>query len=802
MYLKTNIYWKGGEILEVILQQQKRKKFNWKKLTIWTISIVVILGVAAYFGMNAYLARALPKTEGEIKLTGLLAGVKVIRDKDGVPHVSAENEHDLFMAQGYIQAQDRLFQMDLSRRQASGELSEVIGKATLNNDKYFRTLGLRRAAIASYDQYSNEAKETLQWFADGVNAYIRELKENGKWPIEFTLLGYKPKEWTPIDSLTIGKYMAYDLGGHWEDQAFRYYLLQHFPKEKAYDLFPTYPKDAPYVVSKEALDLEKSFTSAVIPHEFNGSNNWVVSGQKTKSGKPILADDPHLSLSTPSIWYQMHLKAPTVNVSGVIFAGVPGIILGHNEKIAWGVTNTGPDVQDLYIEKRNPSEKNQFLYNNKWEEATVFQEPIKVKKQKTVDYEVTITRHGPIISEFAADSGKDTVLSIQWTALQPSNELEAILKMNKANNWNEFEKALENFHTPTQNFVFASKDGTIAYKANGKIPIRKKGDGLLPVPGWTDEYEWTGYIPFGELPKIINPKEGFISSANNKVVDEQYPYHISHDWAQPYRQMRIQEVLKSNDQITSKDMRELQMDKMNLQAKEFVPLFLDQIKGTKNEAEKEAIKQLKTWNYVDDPNLAAPLIFNMWMRKIPEVLFEKEISVDMLDKFGGQKQAVDQLIRHAAEGNPGPWIAENGGLQKVLQKSLYLAIKDIQKAQGDKVSKWEWGKYHQLLFAHPLSSVKPLNYLFNSKGKIPVGGSSVTVQAAANKADGTVDHGASWRFVIDTADMNKGFHLVGPGQSGHVKSNWYDNQLEAWVNGTYHETYLNTQKGETLILSP
>ena len=788
--------------MEVIIQTNTKRKRKWTKITAWIVAITIVLIAVIYFGANAYIARSLPKTEGEIQLSGLKEKVEIIRDKDGVPHIRAKNDHDLYMAQGYVQAQDRLFQMDLSRRQASGELSEVVGSAAIDKDKYFRALGLRRAAVASYDQYSNHAKDTLNWFAEGVNAFIKELDENGKWPIEFKLLGYKPKEWTPTDSLTIGKYMAFDLGGHWEDQAFRYYLLQNFSEEKAYDLFPSYPKDAPYIISKDTLNLEKSFASAVIPHEFNGSNNWVVSGEKTKSGKPILADDPHLSLSTPSIWYQMHLKGPDTNVSGVIFAGIPGIILGHNEEIAWGVTNTGPDVQDLYIEKRNPTNKNQFLYNEKWEDAEVIKEPIKVKDQKTIDYNVIVTRHGPIISEFAADSGKDTVLSLQWTALQPSNELEAILKMNRAKNWDEFETALENFQTPAQNFVFASNDGTIAYKANGKIPIRKKGDGLLPVPGWTDEYEWTGYIPFNELPKTVNPKEGFISTANNKVISDDYPYHISHNWAQPYRQMRIQEVLKANDQITAKDMRDLQMDKMNLQAKEFVPIFLNELKGIKDKTEKEAIQQLKEWNFVDNEELAAPLIFNRWMTKISDVLFNKEISVEMLEKFGGRKQAVDELLRHAAEGNPGPWIKENGGLQAVLKKSFELAINEIKDEQGNSVSKWSWGEYHQLYFPHPLSSVKPLNYLFNSDGRIPVGGSSVTVQAAANKNDGTVNHGGSWRFVIDTANMDSAYHLVGPGQSGHLKSKWYHNQLNAWANGTYHQTSLNTKKGHTLILNP
>ncbi|CAM3640423.1 hypothetical protein GCM10009865_26010 [Aeromicrobium ponti] len=286
-------------------------------------------------------------TEGVTEIGSISAQVMVNRDSNGIPHINASNERDLFIAQGYIQAQDRLFQMDLSRRQASGRLSEVIGDATVENDKYFRTLGLRRAADASYQSYSPEAKEVLGWFAESVNIYIKELKENGKWPVEFKILGYQPEEWTPVDSLTIGKYMAYDLGGHWESQAFRYYLLQNFPEEKAYDLFPSYPEEAPYIIAKSNLDIEKSFASVTTPPEFNGSNNWVVAGNKTASGKSILADDPHLSLGTPSIWYQMHLESPEMNVSGVIFAGIPGIILGHNELIAWGVTNAGPDVQDL-----------------------------------------------------------------------------------------------------------------------------------------------------------------------------------------------------------------------------------------------------------------------------------------------------------------------------------------------------------------------------------------------------------------------------------------------------------------------
>lgn len=787
--------------METELVQRKPKRSR-KKLILWISGVLIFLIIAVTIGINIYISRSLPQIEGGIKLGVLQEPVKVVRDLDGVPHITAKNEHDLYIAQGYIQAQDRLFQMDLSRRQASGRLSEVIGEATIDKDKYFRTLGLRRAAELSYAQYSSEAKEILKQFAQGVNLYIKELRENGKWPIEFIILGYKPEDWTEIDSLTIGKYMAFDLGGNWNDQAFRSYLLQTFSKEKAYDLFPVYPKDAPYIIEKGDLDIAANFTSAVIPHDLNGSNNWVVSGEMTKSGKPLLANDPHLSLATPSIWYQMRLEAPTVNVGGVIFAGIPGIILGNNEKIAWGVTNTGPDVQDLYIEKRNPANKNEFAYNSKWEKAKVVKELIKVKDKDTIDYEVMITRHGPIVSEFVGKPKSGTVLSLRWTALDPTTELEAIMNMNKARNWIEFEKALEKFQSPTQNFVFADQSGTIAYKANGKIPIRKKGDGLLPVPGWTDEYEWKGYIPYNELPRVVNPKEGFIATANNKVVSDEYPYLISNQWAQHYREQRIKEVLSSNDKLTVNDMKDLQIDIVNLQAKEYVPQFIKELNGSKDKDIQQALQILKDWDYKDDKDASAPLIFNIWITKIPQALFEGQIPEETYALFTGRKPVIDQIVRNALASNPGPWIKEYGGINQLLEESLQMTLKDIKNMQGSDAKDWKWGKYHQVYFNHPLSSVSPLQYVFNSKGGIPASGSGVTVQAAGFKVDGTTDHGASWRFIADLNNLSVTDHLVGPGQSGHLKSKWYSDQLEKWVDGTYHQTSFENAKGSVLTLKP
>ncbi|WP_077328223.1 penicillin acylase family protein [Virgibacillus siamensis] len=780
-----------------------RPKRNKKKITLITLGIILIIGPILIFFVNAFINRSIAQTEGTIKLSALHDKVTVITDENGVPHIKAANAHDLYMAQGYIQAQSRMFQMELSRRQASGTLSEVVGEATIEQDKYFRTLGLRRAAERSYKMYSNESKHVLQWFSDGVNAYIDQAKANNSLPVEFTLLGKEPDKWTPIDSLTIGKYMAFDLGGHWERQAFNYYALNHFTPEKAYELFPKYPENKPAIMDETQVNIAQSFTHAVIPHAYNGSNNWVVSGEKTKSGKPLLANDPHLGFATPSIWYQMHLETPEMNVSGVIFAGVPGIILGHNDEIAWGVTNTGPDVQQLYLEKRNPKNEHEFLYEGTWEEANVIQEPIHVKGGETIKYEVVETRHGPVISGFANKSARDMVLSLRWTALDPTTELAAILDMNRASNWSEFEKALEKFHAPAQNFVFASKKGMIAFKANGKIPVYEDGnDALLPLKGWKAENNWKGFIPFDELPTVVNPEKGFIATANNKIVGANYPYHISNVWAQPYRFERITEVLKSGDHFTADDMMALQMDQMNLRAKEFVPAFLQVLEAEDlSDTEKQALTLLQDWNYKDNKAAPQPLLFHRWMEEIETILYEDAIPEDIMELFGGKGQTTDNILRR---GNKSDWIEDNGGMQKVLHQSLKNALEELTTVYGSDLMAWKWGDYHKVQFYHPLSSVSPvLEFFFNREDPIPVGGSSVTPMAASyNQETGIVDHGASWRFVIDTNQMWKGYHIVGPGQAGHFKSKWYHDQMDNWVNGNYHITKTKGMKGNRLILMP
>ncbi|GAF13545.1 penicillin acylase II [Bacillus sp. JCM 19045] len=781
------------------VQQRPKKKIPIKRILLITIAAILILAIGV--GIWAYLQvkKPLPQTSGERTVPGLNAEVAVYRDSQGVPHIEAETDQDLYFAQGYVTAQDRLFQMDLSRRQASGQLAEVIGSSMLDQDKFFRTFGLRRAAEASIDAYDAETYSYLQAYADGVNAFMNQAIDAGELPLEFRLAGYEPTPWEPLDSLTIGKFMAYDLGGNWQGQAFRYWASQQLSEEEALELMPVYPEEGPVILELAQsieVDIEEAFaqTSEYLPHPFSGSNNWVLSGDRTASGQPMLADDPHLGLATPSIWYETHLSSPSVNVTGVIFAGVPGIILGSNESIAWGVTNVGPDVQQLYFEQRHPENPHQFLYDDEWVEAEVITEEIIVSGEEPVMHEIVITENGPLLSDYAElAEDEEYALSMRWTAHEATTELKAVMGFNRATDWESFEEALRHFQAPAQNFVFASTDGTIAYRANGHIPIRPEGDdALLPVPGWDSSYAWQGYIPWDELPTIINPDSGIISTANNQITDDDYPYHLTHSWAQPYRHQRIVDVLYANDDHTVEDMQALQMDAVNLQATEFVPLLTNALTNSElNDLETNALTMLKNWNQIDGRDESGPLLFHLWMDGLTSQLFDEHIPEELYDLFEGRANIVDEMLRDAAAGSTGAWIEKAGGMEALTTSSFKEAVARATELQGDDPNEWVWGEFHQVLFNHPLAAISPLNYLFNAT-PLPADGSRITVKAASyNSETGIVTNGAGWRGVMDLANLNETYHLVGPGQSGHVTSDSYHSQREAWVDGDYHITSID-----------
>jgi penicillin amidase len=805
----------------------RRPARRWLRYSV--LALVVLLLMAAG-GSYSFARRSLPQVSGSLRLAGLSSAVTVYRDEWGVPHIEAQTRSDLFRAQGYVTAQDRLWEMDLSRRAAAGRLSEVMGASQLGTDKFFRALLLKQSAELSVQSYSPWTMEALNAFSEGVNAFIADATAASKLPVEFTLLGYKPEPWTAGDSAAIGKLMAYDLGGNWTGEVYRYLLRQKVGDDLAKQLWPTYPDNgitilkgtaaatAPALAELppmgSAVDLSGLLAAAVYPDEFAGSNNWAVSGKLTATGKPLLANDPHLGLRTPAIWYQTHLVLNSadekLNVIGVTFPGAPGIVIGHNDKVAWGVTNTGPDVQDLYIERRNPANPYQFEYQGNWEDAKVYKDAIKVKGAADVPFEVVVTRHGPIISEVAGSekSRPQEALAMKWTAHMPTTELEAILMLDKATNWTEFRNGLRKFLVPTQNFVFAGVDGTIAYHAAGIVPVRAQGDGTVPVPGQTGTYEWTGFIPFDEMPEVVNPADGYIATANNKVMGDAYPHFLTTSWAEPYRATRISQVLQSKTGLTADDMRILQGDFANLQAQTVLPVLLPPLeKAGLSGVEQGALALLKGWNHVDAADSGAPLVYHLWRKHLDEKLYVPLMDQELYKQMDDKGNVTDEILRRAAAGSENDWVKKAGGLAQLAVDSFRSAVAEAASLQGKEPQQWAWGRYHQIGPVHPIGgAVKPLGWLLNTK-QYPVGGSNVTVAAMSFKgANGAVTNSAPWRQVVDLGDLaGNSRDVLTPGQSGHFLSQWYASQEQLHVNGQLHPQLFAPgayQQGLKLVLQP
>ncbi len=767
------------------------------------LALLLLVALAATAGV-LLARRSLPQVSGEVALPGLRAPVTVYRDARGVPHVFARNEHDVFFAQGYVTAQDRLFQMDLSRRAAAGRLSEVIGEKTLDVDRFFRSYGLARAARLSLGATSERSLAALEAYADGVNAFIRQASGAGRLPLEFRLLGYVPEPWAPLDTLMIAKFMAYDLGGNAAAEVWRYQLVQRVGLEKVLELGPEYPPDAPthlrYLTELE-VGLAGVPMDLLTSREGLGSNNWVLAGSRTASGRPLLANDPHLGLGAPSIWYQTHLSvAGRWEVIGVTFPGAPGIVVGQNGHVAWGVTNVGADVQDLYLEIPNPQNPREFLYEGRWRPARVVVEEIRVKgRSEPVRHEVLITRHGPIITPVVGsrDNRPTAALALRWTAHEATREVDALLKLNLARNWREFREALRYFEVPAQNFVFAATDGTIAYRPNGRYPIRNKGDGLFPVPGWTAEYDWTGWVPWEELPEAVNPPQGWLATANARPVDDGYPYFLGVSWAPPYRFARLVEVLSQARDWTVDDMKALQVDATNLQARELVPLVLPAIRagldaaGGPTATERAALEALDAWDRVDSADAAGPAIWHTWYRHFQRELFLDEMGDELFGRVPDAVQVTDRLIREAAAGRVASWFndvrtPEREGFEAIAAGGFRTAVAELEASLGKRVDRWRWGAVHQVGFNHPLGSVPLLGRLLNVAPR-PVGGSGVSLVATGFRRTGpgfSVTSAAPWRQVVDLADpAGNSWDVMVPGQSGHFFSRHYADQVDDWLEG-------------------
>ncbi len=794
---------------------------RWQKTAAVAAGLVGLAGGAYYMLMR----RPLPQTKGRVRLEGLHESVEVITDRYGVPHIYAQNEDDLFFAQGYVHAQERLWQMELNLRIGSGRLSEIFGEVALEADRFTRRLGLHRSAAAAVAQLSEHDKRILEAYTSGINAFIERHGNN--LSIEFTLLRFKPEPWRIENSIQWSKMMAWNLGGNWETEVIRARIVSKLGVERAakleagYD--PHHPLIIPPGVEYQGINPEILAQYAQI-RQLSGfglmgaSNNWVVDGTMTTTGLPILCNDPHLGQVAPSIWYECHLVAGDIDTIGVSFPGTPGIIIGHNRFIAWGVTNAISDIEDLYIEKFNSRNPNQYEYQGKWEDAQIIREEIRVKGAKDpVIEEVRVTRHGPILTHLSLPSsnGKNSKngtnpeqaelpLAIRWTGAELHSIVSAAQKLNRATNWEEFREALRHWDAPPQNFVYADIDGNIGYIMAGAIPIRAKGQALLPSPGWTGEYEWSGYIPFDELPQAFNPHQHFIVTANNRVVDDSYPYYITHEWLNGYRAQRIRDLLTSKGKLALSDMAAIQADQYALPAVEIVPHIVSLSPTTP--LEKDALNVLRTWDYVLSVDSAASAIYSTFLYKVERIVFgalfgNDEALLNMylgagttilapVNGFDSRNKAL--LIRLMNE-HDDAWFADssihNGPRtwDIALASAFHATVEDLRENFGNDISQWKYGKIHKMTYAHPLGRVKPLEKIFN-RGPYGIGGDINTVNMGASLPNQleVVLTVPSYRQIVNLADVGASLSGHAPGQSGHPASKHYADFVRPWLRIEHH----------------
>src|SRR6266487_2240852 len=798
---------------------------SWWQKTLVGVAALAGLAGGTYFML---MRRPLPRVKGELSLQGLHELVEVITDRYGVPHIYAQNEDDLFFAQGYVHAYERLWQMELNRRISSGRLSEIFGELALETDRFARRLGMHRAADNAARQLPEHSQRILDAYAQGVNAYIE--RNQNKLPVEFTFLRFKPEPWRIEDSIQWSKMMGWNLGGNWETEVIRARIVAKLGAERAARLEAGYDPGHPLIIPPGVeyqginLGMLEQYEQLKQLSGFGmlgGSNNWVVDGSMTITGLPILCNDPHLLQTAPSIWYECHLVAGDIDVIGVSFPGAPTIVIGHNQYIAWGFTNAVSDIEDLYIEKFNPQNPYQYEYMGKWEDAQVVREEIKVKGAKApVIEEVRITRHGPILTSIphplqgdpAGKNGSpgtngepvELLLALRWTGQEKHDILSVAQKMNRATNCEEFREALRGWDVPPQNVVYADTQGNIGYVMAGAIPIRAKGQALLPSPGWTGEYEWTGYIPFEELPQIFNPEQHFIVTANNRVVDDSYPYYITNEWLNGYRAQRIRDLLMSKGKLALSDMASIQADQYSLPAVEIVPHIL-KLQGN-SALEKAALDRLQTWNYILAPESIGAAIYSISLYKLERIVFSAMLGAEetlmhsylgvgstILALQNGYTSRNKPLLIRLLNEYDDSWFADsvvpNGpnSWDEALGRAFTAAIEELQEKLGSDISRWKYGAIHTMTYSHPLGVIKPLNKFFN-RGPYPVGGDIDTVNMGAtlpNQPE-TVVTVPSYRQIVNLADLKASLSGHAPGQSGHPGSKHYADFIKSWLNVEHH----------------
>jgi penicillin amidase len=742
-----------------------------------------------------------------LSLPGLQGSVKIQVDRDQIKHIFAESDDDLYFAQGYVLASERLWEMEFLSRVAAGRLSEVMGKRTLEFDRYFTKLGLPQAAKESALQMMNDplTAKALRSYAAGVNAFIDQLKPEDD-PFEFKLLGIRPEAWVPENAAYLLKYMAYDLSGHNRElplsrsrsRISRTDFDSLFPLN--FDVpEPIVPKGAKFNFearagappSEEFLPDFKALDPVLQPDPSNGSNNWAISGKKSATGRPILSNDIHLSLSLPALWYEMQLHSPTQNVYGITLPGAPGVILGFNSKVAWGVTNGGSDVMDWYQLRYRDDNRSEYLFEGSWRPIISREVEIKVRNEAPLKLLLRETHLGPVVYDQSETPLNPTVprgLALKWGALEGSNELKNFLQLNRAKSVSQCREAIDTFQTPNQNFLCADAAGDIGLWHMGRFPVRWRGQGRMISDGSSAGYEWRSWLPRTEIPMSKNPARGFLSSANQMPYDETYPHYLGWPFESPYRAIRINEILREKKLFTPQDFIEMQGDTLSVLARTSVPVLVKALEGIQlEERQSQALEVLRAWNFRYDVETEAPALFETWLDEFENLLWGPHFP----DRYQYQFPSLARTFELIESDPNSKWFDDPATpaterFKDVALKSFKSAFAANEKSLGNfKPGKWAWSKYQKTELQH-IAKIPGL-------GSAPFAGPGVAEAIFANKGK----HGPVWKLVVALGPRPQAWSIYPGGQSGDPSSRHYDDFIEPWKkNELKPVTFLSDDKDQ------
>jgi penicillin G amidase len=759
-----------------------------------------LLGSLLRTGFTWYGRRRLAQIQGSQTLAGLAAPVEILRDRWGVPHIYAQAAPDLFFAQGFAHAQDRLFQMDLNRRTAKGTLSELFGPLALDTDRAARTFGFARLGAVDWERLVPDVRELVNAYTAGVNAFIQSSAK--RLPIEYSLIRAKPKPWEAQDSMALCRLMIWQLSHAWYDEIVRARLIEAVGSERAAELEVLYPRANPVTLPQgiefNRLSPDGSLSGARGPflERGLGSDEWAISGARTVTGKPYLCNDMHMVLSIPLLWYVNHLEAGALRVTGESVPGLPLVLCGHNDRLAWGMTLAYIDCEDLFVEQFDPQDASRYRYQDAWAQAEVIDEAIRVKGREQPHVEkVVITRHGPVISD--AVGVKGARIAVQSMALRPCPALEGWWKLQGARGWDDFVRAVRLIEAPQLSVAYADVEGNIGYWITGKVPVRAIGPAKVPAEGWTGEHEWTGEIPFEEMPHAFNPQKGFVVNCNNKIVPDDYPYYLGNIWMNGYRVRRLTEIIESCDKLSPVEFRAMQTDVTCLPAQELVGLLAGFTSADPDAS--LALERLRGWDGRLTPQSVPGAIYEAVRYALVRGLYEPTLGRELTDVVLGKAFNPVLFPDHEYYGNDTPavlrmlqdpastWVTQAGGRDALLERALREGVAWLRREYGADPQGWQWGKLHRLVLSHALGIQKPLDKIFN-RGPFPVGGDTDTPWQAAMSPGEPYDNrlwAPSMRHIIDLSDLSRSEFVIPVGQSGQLGSPHYDDLIAPYLNGQY-----------------